>query len=233
MHVDAHEMGGNALLLPAGRRSDLPRGDGGVGRAARTTLYGAAMQAEFDRQHIQYFNDKVFDFFAMVYGDTVPSRRVRQRRDDVREGELRPDRRTDLRALRHALGVALRGGALNREQILLDWHGSWVEALPREPPGGSSRTRSTTRATPSSCRCRTIRVRHYFLRADDPAKAAEVQSLVRRLQRMDVEVYRLTAPLSVPDFTPYGRPRARRPSCRPARTGSRWRRRRSTGSRRC
>ena len=50
-----------------------------------------------------------------------------------------------------------------------------------------------------------IRVRHYFLRADDPDKAAEVQSLVRRLQRMDVEVYRLTAPLAVPDFTPYGR----------------------------
>ena len=53
-----------------------------------------------------------------------------------------------------------------------------------------------------------IRVRHYFLRADDPDKAAEVQSLVRRLQRMDVDVYRLTAPLSVPDFTPYGRPAA-------------------------
>ena len=50
-----------------------------------------------------------------------------------------------------------------------------------------------------------IRVRHYFLRADDPDKAAEVQSLVRRLQRMDVAVYRLTSPLSVPDFTPYGR----------------------------
>jgi hypothetical protein len=49
-------------------------------------------------------------------------------------------------------------------------------------------------------------VRHYFLRADDPAKAVEVQLLVRRLQRMDVEVYRLTAPLTVPDFKPYGRP---------------------------
>ena len=28
---------------------------------------------------------------------------------------------------------------------------------------------------------------------------------MRRLQRMDVEVYRLTAPLAVPDFKPYGR----------------------------
>ena len=36
-------------------------------------------------------------------------------------------------------------------------------------------------------------MRHYFLRADDPAKADEVRALVRRLQRMDVEVERLAA----------------------------------------
>ena len=48
-------------------------------------------------------------------------------------------------------------------------------------------------------------VRHYFLRADDPDKAREVQGLVRRLQRMDVEVRRLSAPLSVPDYRAYGR----------------------------
>jgi len=35
-----------------------------------------------------------------------------------------------------------------------------------------------------------------------------VQALVRRLQRMDVEVHRLTAPLAVPDFRAYGRPAA-------------------------
>ena len=29
-------------------------------------LYGGALAAEFDRQHIQYFTNKVFDFFAMV-----------------------------------------------------------------------------------------------------------------------------------------------------------------------
>ncbi len=40
-----------------------------------------------------------------------------------------------------------------------------------------------------------ITVRQYFIRADDPAKQREVQALVRRLQRMDVEVERLTAPL--------------------------------------
>ena len=47
-------------------------------------------------------------------------------------------------------------------------------------------------------------VRHYFLR-DDASKAYEVQRLIRRLQRMDVELYRLTEPLTVPDFRAYGR----------------------------
>ena len=50
-----------------------------------------------------------------------------------------------------------------------------------------------------------IDVRHYFVRADEPAKARETQALVRRLQRMDVRVERLTAPLTVPDYKPYGR----------------------------
>ena len=50
-----------------------------------------------------------------------------------------------------------------------------------------------------------LTIRHYFLRNDDPDKADEVQALVRRLQRMDVEVRQLTEPLAVPDYAPYGR----------------------------
>ncbi len=46
------------------------------------------------------------------------------------------------------------------------------------------------------------RLRHYFFK-DEPSKRRELQLLVRRLQRMDVDVYRLTAPLRVPDLRPY------------------------------
>ena len=65
--------------------------------------------------------------------------------------------------------------------------------------------RPTSPACPSASRCPTARVRHYFLRADDPDKAREVQALVRRLQRMDVEVRRLSRRWRVPDFRAYGR----------------------------
>jgi hypothetical protein len=49
-----------------------------------------------------------------------------------------------------------------------------------------------------------MRVRHYFLRPS-ASKARELQSLVRRLQRMDVQVKVLTRSLRVPDYRPYGR----------------------------
>ena len=72
MHIDAHEMGANHFFFPPAADPIYHEvTDESV--AFTDELYGAAMQAEFDRQHIQYFNDKIFDFFAMVYGDTVPS----------------------------------------------------------------------------------------------------------------------------------------------------------------
>jgi hypothetical protein len=48
-------------------------------------------------------------------------------------------------------------------------------------------------------------LRHWFLRADDPAEAGELRALVRRLPRMDVKGYRLQKPLTVPDYKAYGR----------------------------
>jgi hypothetical protein len=46
-------------------------------------------------------------------------------------------------------------------------------------------------------------VRNYFL-LPSKQKAAETQNLVRRLQRMDVDVRQLTTPLKVKDYHSYG-----------------------------
>ena len=128
--------------------------------------------------------------------------------------------------------VSISQGALNREDILRDWHATWAEAFRQGFAGALEPNEVNDRGNTVQLPVPNESVRHYFLRADDPTKAAEVQMLVRRLQRMDVEVHRLTAPLTVPDFRPYGRP-ARSTVLRPAPTGSRWRRRRSAGSRHC
>ena len=60
------------------------------------------------------------------------------------------------------------------------------------------------------------RVRHYFL-LDRPNRALRDSTrLVRRLQRMDVDVYRLTEPLEVDDFHAVRRPRVQPGHCRSA-----------------
>ena len=203
MHIDAHEMGGNHFFFP-------PAADPIYHEVTEESveltdrLFGAAMRAEFDRQHIQYFNDKVFDFFAMVYGDTVPSVAFGSGGMTFEKANFHPiAARTYEQYVAH--WVSLSAAATNRERVLLDWHGSWVDALAQGTAGRLQPNRVNDKGNTVQLPVPDIRVRHYFLRADDPEKAAEVQSLVRRLQRMDVAVYRLTSPLSVPDFTPYGR----------------------------
>jgi hypothetical protein len=204
LYVDGHEMGGNHYFFP-------PTADPTYHEVSSQSmqwqdfLYGDALAAEFKRQHIQFFTDKVFDFFAMVYGDIVPGTAFSAAGMTFEKANFDPiSQRTYEHYVTH--WVSLSQGALNREDILGDWHSAWVEGFQQglagelEPNEVNDRGNSVQLAVPDE------KVRHYFLRADDPAKAAEVQTLVRRLQRMDVEVYRLTAPLSVPDFKPYGRP---------------------------
>ena len=203
MHVDAHEMGANHFFFPPAA-DPIYHEVTAESVAFTDELFGAAMQAEFDRQHIQYFNDKYFDFFAMVYGDTVPSVAFGSGGMTFEKANFDPiSIRTHEQYVAH--WVSLSAGALNREQVLLDWYGSWVDAFTQGAAGLLQPNVVNDKGNTVQLAVPDIRVRHYFLRADDADKAAEVQSLVRRLQRMDVEVYRLTAPLAVPDFTPYGR----------------------------
>ena len=204
MHIDAHEMGGTHFFFPPAAD---PIYHEVTEEAVEWTdeLYGAAMQAEFDRQHIQYFNDKVFDFFAMVYGDTVPSVAFTSGGMTFEKSNFAPiAERTYEHYVAH--WVSISAGALSRESILNDWHAAWVAALAQGASGALQPNVVNDKGSEVTLAVPDVRVRHYFLSADDAAKTAEVQSLVRRLQRMDVAVFRLTAPLTVPDFTPYGRP---------------------------
>lgn len=203
LYVDGHEMGGNHYFFP-------PTADPTYHEVTSQSmswqdfLYGDALAAEFRRQHIQFFTDKVFDFFAMVYGDLVPAMAFSAAGMTFEKANFDPiAQRTYEHYVTH--WVSISQGALNREDILQDWNAAWVEGFRQglagelEPNEVNDKGNSVQLAVPDE------KVRHYFLRADDPAKAAELQALVRRLQRMDVDVYRLTAPLSVPDFKPYGR----------------------------
>src|SRR5687767_1358889 len=204
LYVDGHEMGGNHYFFP-------PTADPTYHEVSSQSmqwqdfLYGDALAAEFKRQHIQFFTNKVFDFFAMVYGDIVPATAFSAAGMTFEKANFDPiAQRTYEHYVTH--WVSISQGALNREDILHDWHSAWVEANRQGLAGELEPNEVNDRGNTVQLQVPNEKVRHYFLRADDASKASEVQALVRRLQRMDVEVHRLTAPLTVPDFKPYGRP---------------------------
>jgi hypothetical protein len=203
LDLDIHEMGAYTYFFP-------PNSDPVYHEIADISndwingIYGPAMAAEFDRQRIRYFNYEPYDFFGMFYGDTVPTvafhaagMTFEKQNSDPLPVRMYEQYVTSI--------VSVFEAASNKDEILVDWHASWVEAADEGEAGTLERNAVFQKGH------RVLEqppigavVRHYFLR-DDPSKAYEVQRLIRRLLRMDVELYRLTEDLNVPDFRAYGR----------------------------
>jgi hypothetical protein len=173
-------------------------------------LYGPAMADEFNRQGIPFFNRDVYDLFYMGYGDTVPSTgfTAAGMTYEKASGDPAPRRVYEQYLTQW---VSLSWGAANADDILARWHGAWVEALRQGQAGELEPNEIVNPGNELVTQVPDRPLRHWFLRADDPSKATELRALVRRLQRMDVKVYRLSKPLTVPDYKAYGRaPRAAR-----------------------
>src|SRR6185436_8058920 len=201
--IDAHEMGGvNDYFFPPNAdpiyHETTSEAVGWI-----NDLYGPAMQDVFDARGIPYFNYSAYDLFYMGYGDTVPATGFgaagmtfeKSNRDaaSVRVGQQYLTQWTTLST-----------AAVNKRSILEDWHASWVQALQEGKRGVLEPNEVVQPENEVQQPVPDIRVRQYFLRTD-AGKKREVQGLVRRLQRMDVRVRRLTKPLWVDDYTAYGR----------------------------
>ncbi len=202
--IDAHEMGSFTYFFPPNSDPiyhEIPDAVNGW----INDLYGPAMAAEFDRQKIPFFNFSPFDFFGVFYGDTVPATGFHAAGMTFEKYSGDP---IEQRVHEHytTIWVSLSAAALNKDDILEEWHGSFAKAFADgvngvlEPNAVFERNHKLLQGVPPDP------VRHYFLRTDDPDHADEAQRLARRLQRMDVDVYELTASLQVPDFEPYFRP---------------------------
>ncbi|MFF5259369.1 M14 family zinc carboxypeptidase [Actinomadura viridis] len=204
MFIDAHEMGGDSYFFPPNADPvyhETP--EQAVGWI--NDLYGASMAAEFERQGIDFFNRDVYDLFYQGYGDTVPTTAFHAAGMTFEKGSASPypDK---FREQYLTQWVSLSAAAADRRTILSQWRRMTVDAYRQgqagdlEPNKVYNPPNRVDRPVPDR------KVRHYFLRADDASKAAEVRTVVRRLQRMGVEVRRLSKPLSVPDYKAYGRP---------------------------
>ncbi len=197
LFIDAHEMGNTGrLLLPAQRRPDLPRDLlQAVGLDQRPLRPGDAGRLRRPQDRLLQLRD----VRPLLPGLRRHGARhgVRRRGHDVREDELGPDPQARLRAVPDAVDVALAGrGEQGRDPR--GWRKSWVDALAQGQAGVLEPNQVVQPENEIQQEVPDLTVRQYFLRADEPSRAREVQSLVRRLQRMDVEVRRLTAPARRP-----------------------------------
>jgi hypothetical protein len=214
LFVDDHEMGTQHFFFPPNADPVYHEiTDQSIGWI--NTIYGANLQDEFDRQKIQYFNEHTYDLFYMGYGDTVPAEGFTSAGMTFEKyGGDSISTRTYEQYV--AQWESVSQGAINKVDILEQWHEAAQTALAEgqagelEPNAVYNKGNHVQREVP------TDPVRQYFIRNDDPDRAYEVQKLVRRLQRMDVQVYELNAPLTVPDYREYGRPAA--PTTLPAGT---------------
>jgi len=167
-------------------------------------LYSPAIAAQFDREKIKYFHGAPYDFFATVFGDTVPTVGFHA------AGMTFEKHSADAISVREhehftSMWASIAAGAAARSSILTGWHDSYVQAYDEglagslEPNAVFEPKHDLYQPVPD------VTVRHYFLR-NDPDRAVELQLLVRRLQRMDVTVNTLTEPLELTSFHPYGDP---------------------------
>ena len=210
------------LLLPAERRP-RPSRDRRPVDPWINDLYGASMIDQFTAK--ASLTSTTTSTTCSTWGTAIrcPTTGFLRRRDDVREEQRRPGA-----GRVHEQYVALWTSIScprqkQRTRSCKGWAGSYRQAYKQGVPASSSPTPCSRRAASSSSRYPTRRsaATSSALRA---AKAAEVQDLVRRLQRMDVEVRVLTPPLRVPDYREVRRAHDGPSGCRQARTRSRWRR---------
>jgi hypothetical protein len=203
LFVDDHEMGSQTFFFP-------PNADPIYHEITDESvdwinnIYGASLAAEFNRQGIPFFNRSIYDLFYMGYGDTVPSTGF------ISAGMTYEKHSGDPIAKRAyeqyvAQWVSLSQGAIRKREVLEEWASAWREAYRQGVDGFLEPNEIVNPGNEVVTDVPDRPVRHYFITERRYSKQQEVYALIRRLQRMDVEVGRLRRGLWVSDFTPYGR----------------------------
>ena len=202
LFIDAHEFGLPNYFFPPNADPEYHE----TPDAAHdfiNDLYSPAISAQFDAEGIKYFHGAPYDFFATIFGDTVPA-------VGFHAGGMTFEKENgDPIAVRTheqftSMWASLFAGASNRASVLQAWHDSFEDAYWQGVNGELDVNEvyepkhQLYQDVPAD-----IRVRNYFLLADED-RAYELDLLVRRLQRMDVEVRRTTADVTLDTFHPYG-----------------------------
>ena len=151
---------------------------------------------------MKFFHGAPYDFFATVFGDTVPAVGFHAAGMTFEKEGGDP---IDVREHEHYTAMSGRHSrrAPWTARALRAWHASFVDAATDgaagtlEPNAVFEKGSQLLQPVPSD------RVRGYVI-VNSTNRSRELAMLVRRLQRMDVKVYQLTSSLTLSSFHPYG-----------------------------
>ncbi|MGZ8650257.1 MAG: M14 family zinc carboxypeptidase, partial [Solirubrobacteraceae bacterium] len=205
--VDAHEMGGRRYFFPPNADpihheiADEPVSwINGIGAANKAAFgYNGACSGTVTEEC--YFNYDVYDLFFMGYGDTVPATGFGAAGMTYEKGSASP---TELRVDQQfrTQWATVRWASENRRQVLDGWANIWRQAEQEGEDGILQPNEVVQPENEVQFPVPDIRISSYFLLPD--RALGDVRKLVERLRRMDVEVYRLRAPLRVENARIFG-----------------------------
>ena len=203
LFIDAHEFGLSNYFFP-------PNADPEYHEIPDTAhdwineLYSPAIVDAFEAEGIRYFHGAPYDFFATIFGDTVPTAgfHAAGMTFEKESGDPIAEREHEQFT---SIWASLVAGATAGDAVVEAWRDSYVQAYEQGLAGELEANNVYEKGHDLYQPVPDVPVRHYFLR-DDPDRAYELQRLIRRLQRMDVTVHELSAPLTLDAFNPYGDP---------------------------
>ena len=163
-------------------------------------LYGPANEAAFQARGWSYeTSDSGYDFFAQVYGDTVPTTQMGAVGMTFEQGDSAPYPTRVRHQFTSAL-TTLFTAATHHEQVLRTWRATFVQA---EEQGEQCQLQPNKIYNPGNELLRPVpdrKVCGYFLLGN----SLETRRIVSRLETAHVVVQRLASATVVQDFRPYG-----------------------------
>ncbi len=199
LFVDEHENSGRNYFFPPTTDPvyhETPPGP----YAEMADLYGPANEAAFKANGWRYETwNSGYDFFAQVYGDTVPTTQMGAVGMTFEQGDSTPYPKRVLHQYTSAI-TTLFTGASHAERVLRTWRSTFVTA---KQEGESCKLAPNKVYNPGhtvKLQVPKRKVCGYFLLGNSRA----TRLVVSRLQAAQVEVDRLTKRTAVKDYRPYG-----------------------------
>ncbi|MDG4826197.1 M14 family zinc carboxypeptidase [Asanoa sp. WMMD1127] len=205
--VDAHEMGSRRYFFPpnadpihheiASEPVDWINRIGDANKAAFG--YNGACTDTVTTEC--YFNYDVYDLFYMGYGDTVPAAGFGAAGMTYEKGSASAvqDR---VQQQFNTQWATIGWASANKREVLRGWFKVWSDALAEGRAGTLEPNEVVQPDNTVQFPVPDIKIKSYFLLPD--RQLADVRKLVERLRAMDVEVYEVKEPVTVPNARVFG-----------------------------